>query len=354
MKATIFKGPGKIEVRKVPDPVIQNPDDAIVKVTYSSICGSDLWYYRGLTPLDLGSSGEYRIGHEFMGIVEAVGDRVKNIEGGDLVIAPFIASDGTCPECRVGMTRFCRNVRFWGTGGYDGGQGEKVRVPMANGTLFAIPKENVDDHMMRALLPLSDVLSTGHHAAVCGEVKQDSTVAVIGDGAVGLCAIAASKRLGASRIFIVSTHEDRAALGRQFGATDIVAARADEAVRQIKAATGDLGVDCALECVGTAEAWNTTFRAVRIGGNIGFVGVPHGAPDIPVFKLFSTDIGVKGSGAPAAHYIPELMPDVLSGKLDVSAVFTKTIPLSDIAQGYKDMDERKEIKVLVKPQPYES
>jgi threonine dehydrogenase-like Zn-dependent dehydrogenase len=349
MKATIFQGPGKIEVRKVPDPVIQNPDDAIVKVTYSSICGSDLWYYRGLTPLDLGSTGEYRIGHEFMGIVEAVGDRVENIEGGDLVIAPFLASDGTCPECRVGMTRFCRNVRFWGTGGYDGGQGEKVRVPMANGTLFAIPKDNLDDHMMRALLPLSDVLSTGHHAAVCGEVTQGSTVAVIGDGAVGLCAVAAIKRLGASRILLVSTHEDRAALGRQFGATDIVAARADEAVRQIKAATGDLGVDCALECVGTAEAWNTAFGAVRIGGNIGFVGVPHGVPDIPVFKLFSTDIGVKGSGAPAAHYIPELMPDVLSGKLDVSAVFTKTIPLSDIAEGYKDMDERKEIKVLVRP-----
>ena len=344
MKATIFQGPGKIEVREVPEPVIQNPDDGIVKVTYCCICGSDLWYYRGLTPLDPG-----RIGHEFMGIVEAIGDGVKNIQVGDLVIAPFVASDGTCPECRVGMTRFCRNVRFWGTGGYDGGQGEKVRVPMADGTLFVVAKDNVDDHMMRALLPLSDVLSTGHHVAVCAEVKQGSTVAVIGDGAVGLCAVAASKRLGASRIFLVSTHEDRAALGRQFGATDVVATRRDEAIRQIKVATSDLGVDCALECVGTAEAWDTVFGAVRIGGNIGFVGLPHGVPDIPISKLFSTDIGVKGSGAPAAHYIPELMPDVLSGKLDVSAVFTETIPLSDIAKGYKDMDERKEIKVLVKP-----
>src|SRR5208337_2965821 len=150
------------------------------------------------TPIDL----EFRIGHESMGIVEAVGDGVRNIEGGDLVIAPFVASDGTCPECRVGMTRFCRNVRFWGTGGYDGGQGEKVRVPMADGTLSVIPKESVDDHMLRALLPLSDVLSTGHHAAVCAEVGEGSTVAVIGDGAVGLCAVAASKRLGASRIFL--------------------------------------------------------------------------------------------------------------------------------------------------------
>jgi len=344
MKATIFQGPGKIQVQEVPDPVIQKPNDAIVKVIYCCICGSDLWYYRGLTPLDVG-----RIGHEFMGVVEEVGDGVRNVKSGDLVVAPFVASDGTCPECRVGMTRFCRNVRFWGTGGYDGGQGEKVRAPMADGTLFAIPKNNVDDHMMRALLPLSDVLSTGHHVAVCGEVRQGSTVAVVGDGAVGLCAVAASKRLGASRIFLVSTHEDRAALGTRFGATDIVATRAEEAVRQIKAATGDLGVDCALECVGTAEAWEMAFGGVRTGGNIGFVGVPHGVPDIPVSKLFSTDIGVKGSGAPAAQYIPQLMPDVLSGKLDVSAVFTKTIPLSNIAEGYKDMDERREIKVLVKP-----
>jgi len=312
-------------------------------VTYCGICGSDLWFYRGLTPLDSG-----RIGHEFMGVVEAVGDGVRNVKRGDLVISPFVASDGTCPECRVGMTRFCRNVRFYGTGGYDGGQGEKVRVPMANGTLFVIPKSNLDDHMMRTP-PLSDVLSTGHHAAVCAEVKQGSSVAVVGDGAVGLCAVAASMRLGATRIFLVSTHEDRAALGKQFGATDIVAKRRDEAVRQIKTATHDLGVDCALECVGTAEALETAFGAVRIGGDIGFVGVPHDVPDIPVPKLFSTDVGVKGSGAPAAHYIPELMPDVLSGKLDVSAIFTKTIPLSDIAEGYKDMDKRKEIKVLVKP-----
>jgi len=344
MKATIFQGQGKIEVQEVPDPIIQKPDDAIVRVTYCCICGSDLWYYRGLTPLALG-----RIGHEFMGIVEAVGDGVRNIKVGDLVIAPFVASDGTCPECRAGVTRFCRNVRFWGTGGYDGAQGEKVRAPMADGTLFAVPRHNLDDHMMRALLPLSDVLSTGHHAAVCARVKEGSTVAIVGDGAVGLCAVAASKRLGASRIFLVSTHNDRAALGSQFGATDIVAARRDQAVQHIKAATGDLGVDCALECVGTAEAWDTVFGAVRIGGNIGVVGLPHSVPDIPVSKLFSTNIGVKGSGASAAHYIPELMPDVLSGKLDVSSVFTKTIPLSDIAEGYKDMDERRAIKVLVKP-----
>ncbi len=345
MKATIFQGSGKIEVQEVPDPVIQKPDDAIVKVTYCCICGSDLWPYRGLEPRDAGS----RIGHEFMGIVEAVGEDVKNVKPGDLVVAPFVISDGTCPVCRAGETRFCRNFMFWGSKGNDAGQGEKVRVPMANGTLFAIPKDKLDEHMMRALLPLSDVLCTGHHAAVCGEVKEGSTVAVVGDGAVGLCAVAASKRLGASRIFLISTHKDRAAIGKKFGATDIIEARGDEAISQVKLKTNTLGVDCALECVGTPESWQIAFGVVRIGGNIGMVGVPHNVPDIAISKLFSTNIGVKGSGSPAAHYIPELMPDVLSGKLDVSAIFTKTIPLSDIAQGYKDMDERKEIKVLVKP-----
>jgi hypothetical protein len=345
MKATIFQGPGKIEVQEVPNPAIRNPDEAIVKVGYTTICGSDLWYYRGLSPLEVGS----HIGHEFMGTVEAVGDRVRSVKVGDLVVAPFVISDGTCPECRVGMTRFCRNGRFWGTGGYDGGQGEKVRLPMADGTLRVVPKSNIDDRMMRSLLPLSDVLPTGHHAAVCAEVGPGSTVSVVGDGAVGLCAVAASKRLGASRILLINTHEDRARLGERFGATDIISARGDEAVRQVKALTNDLGVDCGLECVGTADAWKTTLGMMRIGGNVGFVGVPHDVPDIPVSGLFGNDIGIKGSGAPAAHYITELMPDVLSGRLDVSGIFTKTIPLSDIAEGYRDMDERREIKVLVRP-----
>jgi threonine dehydrogenase-like Zn-dependent dehydrogenase len=345
MKVTIFQGPRKISVQEVPDPVIQNPDEAIVKVSFSCICGSDLWYYRGLSPLEVGA----HIGHEFMGKVEAVGNGVKNVKVGDLVIAPFVISDGTCPECRVGMTRFCRNGRFWGTGGYDGGQGEKVRLPMADGTLRVVPRRDIDDHMMRALLPLSDVLSTGHHAAVCAHVGKDSTVAVIGDGAVGLCAVAASNRLGASRIFLISTHEDRSKLGEQFGATDIISARGEEAIGQVRALTNDLGVDCGLECVGTSDAWKITLGVVRIGGNVGFVGVPHEVPDISVTTLFSNSIGIKGSGAHAAHYIPQLMPDVLSGKLDVSDIFTKTIPLSNIADGYRDMDERREIKVLVKP-----
>jgi threonine dehydrogenase-like Zn-dependent dehydrogenase len=345
MKATIFQGSGKIFVQEVPDPVIQNPNEAIVKVTYCCICGSDLWIYRGIEPYDAGS----RIGHEFMGIVEKIGDGVKKIKVGDFVVAPFTASDGTCPECRAGMTTACRNSLLWGTHGYDGGQGEKVRVPMADGTLFIIPKDKVTEQMMPSLLPLSDVLCTGHHSAVCAEVGQGSTVAVIGDGAVGLCAVASSRRLGASRIFLISTHEDRAALGKQFGTTDIIAARGDEAVRQIKAKTDDLGVDCALECVGTAQSWDMAFGVVRAGGNIGAVGWPHNVPDIPIYKMWHRNIGVKGSAAPVAHYIPELMPDVLSGKLDVSAIFTKTVSLSYIAEGYESMDKRKAVKVLVKP-----
>ncbi len=345
MRAAIFQGPGQIEVREVPEPVIKNPDEAIVKVTYCCICGSDLWMYRGLEPYEPGR----RIGHEFMGIVEAVGNKVKSIKVGALVVAPFTASDGMCPECRAGMTTACRNGLSWGMHGYDGGQGEKVRLPMADGTLFVIPKGQATEHMMPALLPLSDVLCTGHHGAVCAQVGKGSTVAVVGDGAVGLCAVAASKRLGASRVFLISTHEDRATLGRQFGATDIIAARGEDAVRRIKAATDNLGVDGALECVGTAESWDMAFAVVRAGGNIGTVGWSHGVPDIPVSKIFSRNVGIKGSPAPAAHYIPELMPDVLSGKLDVSAIFTKTIPLSDIAEGYRAMDERKEIKVLVRP-----
>jgi threonine dehydrogenase-like Zn-dependent dehydrogenase len=346
MKATIFQGPRNIVVQEVPDPVIQQPDDAIVRVTHACICGSDLWYYRGLIEREKGG----RIGHELMGIVEAVGSEVTSAKPGDLVVAPFFISDGTCPECRAGMTAACRHRMTWGADGVDGGQGEKVRVPLANGTLFVIPqKKKLDDHMMRALLPLSDVLCTGHHCAVCGEVGKGSTVAVIGDGAVGLCAVAASKRLGASRIFLVSTHEDRAAIGKKFGATDIVAERGEDAVKKIKDATDNLGVDSALECVGTAESWETAFGAVRAGGNIGAVGVPHEVPAIPIEKFFWKNIGIKGGPAPVAHYIPELLPDVLSGKLDVSDVFTKTVPLAEVAEGYKAMDERREIKVLVKP-----
>jgi threonine dehydrogenase-like Zn-dependent dehydrogenase len=346
MKAALFQGKGKIKVAEVPDPKIQKPQEAIVKVTYSCICGSDLWFYRGISDMAKGS----RIGHEFMGVVEEVGADVEKMKVGDLVIAPFFVSDGICQECKVGQTRFCRHGMFWGQGGSGGGQGEKVKVPLADGTLVVVPNgKSLDDKMLRALLPLTDVMSTGHHAAVDAHVGKGSSVAVIGDGAVGLCAVAASKRLGASRIFLVSTHQDRAIIGKKFGATDIINVRGDEAIKWIREATDDLGVDCALECVGNPDAWELAWGVVRFGGNIGFVGVPHDVPDIPVSKLMQSDVGVKGSGAHARAYIPELMKDVLAGKLDVSAVFTKDVAIDEIAEGYKDMDERREIKILVKP-----
>ena len=258
-------------------------------------------------------------------------------------MAPFIPVDGTCPECVAGMSSACRNKQAWGANGNDGCQGEKIRVPLADGTLFKIPK-NTNEKLMAALLPLSDVLCTGHHAAVSAGVGPGKTVVVVGDGAVGLCAVAASKRLGAKQIILISTHEDRSEVGRQFGATEILAKRGDEAVAAVKAQTNNLGVDCALECVGMPESWKTVFGAVRPGGKIGFVGVPVGVPDIAVKNLLATNIGVKGGIAPAATYIPQLMPDVLSGKLDVSAIFTKTIPLSDVAQGYKIWTNAKKLK----------
>lgn len=346
MKAGIFKGHKNITVETVPDPEIKHEDEAIVRVTYACVCGSDMWFYRGINKREVGS----RIGHEFMGVVEAIGSDVKTLKVGDLVVAPFTSSDGTCPECLAGMSISCRRRQSWGGGEYDGGQGEKVRVPTADGTLFVIPQDKVTEAMMPALLPLSDVLCTGHHAAVSADVGPGKTVAVIGDGAVGLCAVAAAKRLGATTIILLSTHEDRAQIGKDFGATHIVAKRGAEATAEVKALTGDLGVDCVLECVGMKPSWDTAFEIVRAGGKIGFVGVPADPDleDVKLFNLFMRNIGIKGGGAPVASYIPELLPDVLSGKLDVSAIFTKTIPLDDLAAGYAAMDERTAVKTLIK------
>jgi threonine dehydrogenase-like Zn-dependent dehydrogenase len=282
-----------------------------------------------------------------------VGKDVKNIKEGDFVIAAFYACDGTCWACRDGISFACVNRTMWGGhGGYDGGQGQKVRVPMADGTLSVVPKDQVTDEALPRLLPLTDVLCTGHHAAVCARVDKGKTVAVIGDGAVGLCGVAASKRLGAKRIFLVSTHEDRAEIGKQFGATDIIAARGDEAIKQIKELTDGRGVDCVLESVGMKNSWDTAFGAVRAGGDIGFVGVPAD-PELEGLKLgdlFGASVGVKGGGAPAANYIKQLLPDVLAGKLDVSPIFTKTVSLDDLAEGYAAMDQRRAIKTMVLPE----
>lgn len=343
MKAAVFYKPKDIRVEEVEEPKIKGSDEAIVRITYSCICGSDLWYWRGLTARNEGS----RIGHEFIGVVESVGKGVKKIKKGDFVIAPFSRSCGKCPECKNGIQSSCRNRGYWGLDGVEGGQGEKIRVSNADVMLFKFPK-NTKEKLMPSLLTLSDVLCTGYHAAISAGVGKGATVAVIGDGAVGLCAVLASKFLGAKKIILLSTHKDRAKVGKKFGATTIIAARGKEAAKKVLALTGDAGADCVLECVGTRVSWEDAFSMVRRGGRIGWVGVPHDVAPINMSDMFSLNIGVMGGVAPAANYIPKLLPAVLSGKLDASAVFTKTINLADIKKGYEAMDRRSDIKVLIK------
>lgn len=344
MKAAVFYGPFDIRIDEVPDPHIQDTQDVIVKVKYACICGSDLWSYKGLSDRDKGT----RIGHESIGLVEEVGPGVSKIKKGDFVIAPFSRSCGRCPECKAGMNSSCRNGGYWGEDGYDAGQGEKLRVPNADHMLTVIPKDKAKEKLMPAILALTDVLCTGHHAALCAGVGKGKTVAVVGDGAVGLCAILASKQLGAGKIILLSTHEDRAKIGRKFGATDIVNARGDKAFKEVRKLTADAGADCVLECVGTRESWQEALAIVRKGGRIGWVGIPHDVPPINLEDMFSENIGIMGGKAPSASLIPELLPEVLSGKLDASAIFTKTINLSQIAEGYEAMDKRKAIKVMIK------
>src|SRR5580704_742831 len=314
MKAAIFNGPGAVEAGERPDPVIQEPTDAVVRVVLGCVCGSDLWYYRGESPHPAGS-----IGHEFIGIVEQAGASVHSVRVGDLVIAPFIYSDMTCPHCRNGSTISCPAGGSFGNGTIDGGQGEAVRVPQAGGTLVPVPGSGHPDTVLKSLLALSDVMSTGHHAAVMAGVKKGDTVAVVGDGAVGLCAVLASRRLGAERIIALSRHADRQKIARDFGATDIVEARGEEAIQAVLELTGGNGADAALECVGTAQSIATAFAVARPGSTVGIVGVPHG--ELPFAETFFRNTGWRGGPAPARSYIPELLGDVLDGVIDPGRVF---------------------------------
>ncbi len=343
MKAGVLFGTYDVQVRDVPDPVLLAPTDAIVKITYSCICGSDLWFYRGLSPFEEGR----RTGHELLGVVEEVGADVKKIKKGDTVVAPFSWFDGTCPACQNGITSVCWNGGSWGFGDTDGGQGEITRVPFADASLFLVPP-GTDEKLMPALLTLSDVMCTGYHAAVSAGVKKSSIVAVIGDGAVGLCAVLASKRLGAERIFLFSQKEARQNVGRQFGATDIIAERGEEGVANVKRMTDNIGVEAVLECVGTQHSWDMALGLCRAGGRVGYVGVPHDVM-LDITRMFRQNIGVVGGVAPVGAYISGLMPDVLSGKLDPSPVFDLALPLSELAKGYEAMDKREAIKVLIRP-----
>src|SRR6266699_5499279 len=271
MKAAIFNGPGKIELGERPDPKIQEPTDAVVRVVLGCVCGSDLWYYRGLSPHARG-----QIGHEFIGVVEEVGSDVHVINKGDLVIAPFTYCDGTCATCRAGWPSNCLHGGSFGNHGIDGGQGEAVRAPFADPTLVKVPGSGYAEEMLRSLLTLSDVMCTGHHAAVSAGVKKGDVVAVVGDGAVGLCAMIAAKRLGADRIIALSRNPARQALARSFGATDILAERGDAAIEAVRELTNGVGVDAALECVGTGQSVATALAITRPGSMAGMVGVPHG------------------------------------------------------------------------------
>jgi threonine dehydrogenase-like Zn-dependent dehydrogenase len=344
MKAAIFKSLRKIEVQEVENPKLVKPTDAIVKITYSCICGSDLWSFRGQSTRAKGSL----IGHEFIGIVESVSSKVKKLKKGDLVISPFSISCGICPECKAGIASSCRNSESWGAGSNGACQAEKVRVPYADNMLTVVPKSKAKDSLMPSLLTLSDVMCTGYHAAVCAGVEKGKTVAVIGDGAVGLCGVLSAKILGAKKIILLSSHKDRALIGKKFGATDIVSVRGDFAFKQVRKLTGDLGVDCVLECVGSKESWGQAFKIVRKGGRIGWVGIPHDVAPIEIGNMFADNIGIMGGRAAALNYIPKLLPQVLSGKINPGIVFNKTIKLEDIQQGYDAMDSRRAIKVMIK------
>jgi threonine dehydrogenase-like Zn-dependent dehydrogenase len=344
VRATTIHGPGDIRVEEVPDAALRKPTDAVVQVEMACICGSDLWAYRGVAKRD----GGQRIGHEFVGRVVEVGSEVSSVRVGDRVIAPFVWSDGTCAYCTAGLQTSCLDGGFWGSGGSDGGQGEAVRVPWADGTLVAIPAD-ADDALLPALLTLSDVMGTGHHAAIGAGVGPGSVVAVVGDGAVGLCGVLAAKRLGAERIIAMGRHSDRAAVARIFGATDQVAERGEAAIERVRELTGGLGASAVLECVGTEQSWETAMGIARDGGRIGYVGVPHEAPNLPLGKLFGRNIAIGGGVAPVRAYLPELLTDVLAGRIDPSPVFDKTVALDDVAEGYRAMDGRTALKVVVKP-----
>lgn len=343
MRAAIFCGPWDIQVGDRPDPVVSAPTDAVVRVVLGCVCGSDLWYYRGETRHKQGS-----IGHEFIGYVEQIGSDVHGVRTGDLVIAPFLFSDGSCAHCRAGWPSSCVNVGAFGDGTIDGGQGQAVRVPFAGSTLVPVPGSDHSDPVMRSLLTLSDVMCTGHHAAVRAGVTAGSVVAVVGDGAVGLCGVIAAHRLGADRIIALSRHTDRQQLARAFGATDIVAARGDEAVETVRRLTDGVGVDATLECVGTRDAMATAHAIARPGSTIGFVGVPHGV-DVPIDTMFYGNIGLRGGVAPARVYIGELLDDVLEGRIDPGRVFDLEVNLDGVPEAYRAMHERRAIKALVRP-----
>lgn len=345
MRAAMMYQAGDVRIENVADASIKNPTDALVRVTRACICGSDLWPYK------LMGSGETArpMGHEAIGVVEAIGKDVRTIKPGDVVVMPFAFSDGTCDFCHEGLQTACVHGGFFGVGGEVGGaQAEAVRVPLADGTLYALPVGE-DDALMPSLLTLSDVMGTGHHAAVVARVSRGKSAAVIGDGAVGLCGVIAAKRLGAEQIIIMGRHPDRIALARQFGATDAVSERGEAAIERVRELTGGFGVYAVLECVGTDQAMATAVGIARAGGAIGRVGVPHYYAVPQAQPMFYRNVIVGGGPAPVRAYIDGLLPDVLDGRIAPGRVFDRTIGLEGVPDGYRAMDAREAIKVMVRP-----
>ena len=336
---------GDVRIEEVPDSTIKHPTDALVRITSSCICGSDLHPYGSMPASD----GPARMGHEFIGIVEDVGSDVRTVAKGDLVVAPFAISDGTCEFCREGLQTSCVHGAFWDTIPDEGGQSEAARVPYADGTLVKLPVAP-DSALMPSLLTLSDVLGTGHHAAVAGGVRAGSSVTVIGDGAVGLLAVLSAKRLGAEQIILMGRHESRTNLGREFGATDVVSTRGDEGVAAVRDLTGGHGTHVVLEAVGHMPAYEQAVGVVRPGGVISRVGVPqYDEAPIGFGSLFAHNIGLAGGPAPVRAYIEELMPDILDGTIEPGKVFDVTTDLDGVPAGYQDMADRRSLKILVKP-----
>jgi len=345
MRATYMYGAGDVRVIDVPDPVITYPTDALVRVVRASICGSDLHPYHSMPTTADGSS----MGHEFLGTVEDTGRDVTKIKKGDLVIAPFAWSDGTCDFCREGLQTSCRHGGFWNAGGVGGGQAEAVRVPLADGTLVPVPVGE-DSPLLPSLLTLSDVYGTGYHAATKANVTPRTTVTVVGDGAVGLMAVLSAKRLGAERIILMGRHVARTDLGREFGATDVVAERGEEGIAHVRDLTDGDGTQVVLEAVGHMPAYQQSVGVVRPGGVISRVGVPQ-YDDAPVGfgSLFGPNITLTGGPAPARAYIETLLPDILNGTVEPGKVFDREIALDAVPDGYQAMDDRSALKVLVRP-----
>lgn len=342
MRAAVMYGAGDVRIENRPDPKVQRPTDAVVRTLLSCVCGSDLWPYRSMPAADTGRP----MGHEFLGVVEETGADVSGTKAGDLVVAPFTYCDNTCDFCVRGLHFSCRRGGRYGFDGVDGGQGEAVRVPQADGTLTKLPV-GADSALLPSLLTLSDVMGTGHHGAVTAGVGRGDSVLVIGDGAVGLCAVIAAERLGAERIVLMGRHAARTELGRDFGAGEVVAERGEEGVARVRDLTGGDGVDKVIEAVGTRQALETALAAVVDGGTVSRLGVPQYEEGPVGPSMIMRNITLTGGASPARAYIDELLPDVLDGTIVPGRVFDRSFPLDQAPDAYQAMADRHVLKALI-------